>query len=52
MRLSEVLEGQTFTTRITKRVGLVKSHSDQGVEVEWQDTGVIVYLHPEVLVAE
>ena len=54
MRLSELLEGQRFRTRLTDRVGTVTQHSERGVLVKWDDdnTGMqeIVYLHPEVIV--
>jgi len=51
MRLSELMEGQVFSTRITNRVGMVRSHSERGVEVEWLDTKRVVFLHPDVIVS-
>jgi len=57
MRLSELLEGQRFRTRLTDRTGTVTQHSERGVLVNWDDNGILnpmtrefVYLHPEVIV--
>ena len=49
VRVGEVMEGNTFRTRLTQRTGVVERHeADGGVAVLWVDGGRSTKLHPEV----
>ena len=53
MKLLELVEGESFHTKATNRVGVVMRHTDDlGTLVRWEDGKMPRYLHPEIEVDE
>ena len=51
MRLGNLLEGDLFETRLTRRVGVVVAVTEtRGVLVRWRDQRPDKYLHEEIVV--